>query len=99
MHLTSSISSMMEEMLVYTSREQYDSEGLYMPCRFVRRPQMKWDHYLKICFLHYFPDRISEQWSRVITDISWLEIEPFFIDFCVRDNDVSRIMLKAFSRD
>ena len=53
-HLTATISPMMSAMLRYTSTERHDSEGLYIPRRFVGRPKMKWDYYLQSFFQHFF---------------------------------------------
>ena len=86
MHLTATISPMMSTMLRYTSTERHDSEGLYIPRRFVGRPKMKWDYYLQSFFQHSFPDRSSEHWSCVIRDVNCVELERSFIDFSLRGN-------------
>ena len=89
MHLTTTISPMMSAMLRYTSNERHDPEGLYIPRRFVGRPKMKWDYYLKSFFQHSFPDRSSEHWSCVIRDVSCVDLERSFIDFTLRGNVAS----------
>ena len=78
---------MMLLMLQYTSDAQNDPEGLYVPHRFVRRPRIKWDHYLKQFFQQHFLDRSNEHWSCVMKHVNCRELESAYINFSLHDND------------
>ena len=70
-------------MLTYNSSPKSDDEGIYIPHRDVGRPRTKWDDHLKVFFAHYFPERVNEHWSKILSSVERVSLEQVFIDFSV----------------